>query len=213
MANSPNSPIACAMPLPYWSRPWTDKRGAFSLGCAVILLWGASALASTWVSMGIDELLLHADVVVRGRVVRQNAAWLERDGPSRIVTFYELEIQEALYGALADEENQQKRIRFGVPGGEVGDIGQYVHGAPQLRIGDEIVAFLGAGAGPGGARGVLGLNQGILRVGEHGPGAAVGTLLPVDSAFEVAPNGVAARRDVSISLRELRRKCSARERP
>lgn len=131
---------------------------------ALLLLLAAAASATTYAHITLEELAARADVVVRARVGDGEARWLERAGPARIVTFHRVDVLEVLQGRLTDAEGAERSLTVGVPGGVVGEIGQRVHGAPKLASGDVVVIFLGPATGPGGARGVVGLEQGVLHV-------------------------------------------------
>ena len=176
------------------------------------LLLNSSASASSWVSMSIDELISHADIVIHGRVVSKKARWLDQNGPSRIVTFYEIETVELLKGRFTASEQQSKRIRVGVLGGEVGAYGQYVHGSPVLNEGESIVAFLGTPGGPQGARGVVGFNQGLLRTQpSSGPDSSSLRLVPLRPAYETEAR--LPMRKIELTLGELSRRCSQEAKP
>ena len=158
--------------------------------------------------MGVEELIADAEIVVRGQVVAKSARWLEREGPSRIVTFYELEVEELLQGQMTPAELRYQRVRIGVLGGEVGAYGQYVHGAPHLEVGESVVAFLGAAGGPQEARGILGFNQGILRTQRaSGPDERPIMLSPLREAFEVGARPGSGANERELTLAELRNRC------
>lgn len=146
----------------------------------LMLLLAAPAFSTSLVPLSVEELTRAADVVVRARVVDAEAGWLLRAGPSRIVTFHRLEVLEVLSGALRKSEARRREIVVGVAGGAVGPLAQRVHGAPRLEPGQRVVIFLGPAGGPGGARGVVGLHQGVFVI------AADGTLVPtqVEGAAE-----------------------------
>lgn len=191
--------------------PWLArvfKAGAFVCVCGLLLT--ASASASSWVSMSVDEMISRADVVVHGRVISKTARWLERAGPSRIVTFYEIEAVDLLKGKLTSAEQKDQRIRIGVLGGEVGEYGQYVHGSPVLHEGESIVAFLGTPGGPQGARGVVGFNQGVLRTQpSSGMDSSSLRIFPLEPAFET--EGRLPMRKIDLTLGELSRRCRQQE--
>jgi hypothetical protein len=131
-----------------------------ALALILSLALSAPALSTTVLDLTADQLRARADVVVRARVVSEEARWV---GP-RIVTFHTVEVREVLAGVLSRDERAAKRVVVGVPGGIVGTRGQSVAGAPDLEVGQEWVLYLGRGAGPGGARGIVGIFQGAFRV-------------------------------------------------
>lgn len=143
-----------------------------------------SAVATTWPASDLDTLRAHASLVVRARVVAHEARWLAGTGSARIVTFYTLAPQERLAGTYEDRERKSARVTLGVPGGEVGEYGQKVHGAPIFEEGSEVLLFLGPAEGPSGARGLVGLGHGAFLVAQ----APEGTLLRQPWA-EPAPPG------------------------
>ncbi|MBL9037993.1 MAG: hypothetical protein JNG84_05700 [Archangium sp.] len=98
--------------------------------CGVV----GSALATTMVSLDVPALARSSALVVRGTVVRVEARW--NGDRTRIFTEAEVQVAEVLKGAPV------KSIIVRQPGGEVGDIGQRVHGVARFEEGVEQVLFL-----------------------------------------------------------------------
>ncbi len=104
---------------------------------ALALLLALAALpaaAAQFRSATVEEAARSSDAVVRGRVESRTSRYA--DGGSRIVTDVELSVAGAWKG------NPGARVVVTVPGGEVGDVGMWVDGAPALAVGDEVVLFL-----------------------------------------------------------------------
>ena len=110
--------------------------------------------ATVLVPIDVRELVNSAPVILRGRVVAVDAAWI--DGRRAIETIVTVEPAEYLRGNLGD------RVRFAVPGGQLGRYRTVFVGAPVFAPGDDVVLFLATG---GAARPrVVGLSQGVFRV-------------------------------------------------
>ena len=122
--------------------------------CSILLAAGISARATVLIPADLGELSRDALAIARGRVVALDAQWTDDRGT--IETIVTLEVESYLKGALGS------RLRFRVPGGELGRFRSIVVGAPQFAIDERLVVFLGA-HGPSVPH-VLGLNQGVFRV-------------------------------------------------
>lgn len=157
----------------------------------------ASAVwATTMIAMDVPTLTRASDLVVRGTVVKREARWTS-DG-QRIMTDTELEIAEVLKGNAV----VGRSIVLMQPGGEVGDIGQRVHGVATFRVGEEVVVFLER---RGEKAFVVGLAQGRLLVDRSGATPMVRggeeTLFLLDAkTHQPVPNPVQP-----MSLDELKR--------
>lgn len=100
------------------------------------LLGASAALATTLLAQDVPALTGASAVVLRGTVVSSHARWTG-DG-ARIMTETTLSVSERWKGeAPATVVVQQ-------PGGEVGDVGQLVHGVARFRVGEDVVVFLEA---------------------------------------------------------------------
>jgi hypothetical protein len=135
----------------------------------VLWLLGTPAWATVLVPADLSELAREAQVIARGRVVGIDAQWT--DGRRTIETVVTLETENYLKGQLG------QTLQFRVPGGTLGRLRNIVVGAPQFAVGQRVVVFLGAN-GPRVLH-VLGLNQGVYRVGLAASGEAVVSPPPV----------------------------------
>ncbi len=123
------------------------------------LLAGLPAAATTMLRIDLPELAQSADTVVHGTVRRVESRW--SGDKRRIVTDVEIEVTESLKGQPGST------VLVVQPGGQVGDIGQMVHGAGLLHRGR------GGGGVPGAPR-----RRRAFRVHGHGPGQVPGAALP-----------------------------------
>lgn len=109
----------------------------FVLSLVAVSSWaamGSQALAAVVKRASIEQLTLDSDLVVRGKVVGKEAR-ATPDG-SRIFTRVQIQVADTLKGGAT------KVVEVQVPGGEVGGIGQKVHGAPSFAESEEVVVFL-----------------------------------------------------------------------
>jgi hypothetical protein len=114
--------------------------------------------ALTIVPMTFEELVEGSTAVVYARVAEVRGQWAaDRRSIDSFVTLEALRYLKGDFGAT---------VTMRLPGGESGGVVQVLPGAPVLRQGDLIVAFLAA-RGPA-IPGPLGLNQGIFRVAYDG---------------------------------------------
>ena len=93
------------------------------------------ALATTMVPLSLNQLTTSADLIVRVSIENKSSAWENQ----RIYTYSQAQIIETL-----KDKNplRPKSITVKSLGGVVGDIGQQVHGTPQLITGKEYILFL-----------------------------------------------------------------------
>jgi hypothetical protein len=152
-------------------------RGA--LACAGVVVGALILGGATVPELTVEELATRADVVVRVRVESSDARWVAASRHDRIVTFHEVRPLQLVAGALVEGERAAGTMLVGTLGGWVGDIEQRVPGAPRLVVGEEYLLFLGLPAGPGGARGVVGMWRGAVRAGPALPAAQKSALLQV----------------------------------
>lgn len=106
---------------------------ARALGLAALLVTPL-ALATTLLVQDVAALSKEAGVVVRATVVSSQARWT--DDRARIMTDTTLRVTERWKGDAADT------VVVMQPGGEVGDVGQLVHGVARFRPGEDVVVFL-----------------------------------------------------------------------
>ena len=130
----------------------TDKRPLVLLLLLVAL--GVPAGATVLIPADLGELSRDAVAIARGRVAALDTQWTEDRGT--IETIVTLEVESYLKGSLGS------RLRFRVPGGELGRFRSVVVGAPQFAVDQRVVVFLGA-RGPSVPH-VLGLSQGVFRM-------------------------------------------------
>jgi hypothetical protein len=157
------------------------------LACA---LASAPALASTFRLLSLRELVGASSVVAIAEVRSLSAS--ARIG--RIETTAVLEVSQAYRGTAAGA-----LLEVRVPGGEVGDRGQRVEGAPELRVGETRLVFLFHDAS--GALRFTGLSQGALLV-EHDRATSAWVVRRSIDARVVAP-GPRGLEDVPYLRSEL----------
>jgi len=83
--------------------------------------------------MSLGEIAESSERVVHGVVTRKWSAW--DDSHRYIWTHYEIQVNDTLKGPVGT------RFTISEPGGMVGDIGMNLSGAPEFRVGDEIIVF------------------------------------------------------------------------
>ena len=110
--------------------------------------------ASAVVALSVEEMTARADLVASGVVLRQSAA-LADDG--LIYTRVELRPERCYKGACRGPAT----VALQIPGGEVGELGMHVEGAPRVRPGERVLLFA-ARRGP--ANALLGLGLGLFRL-------------------------------------------------
>lgn len=119
---------------------------------------GAPAEATTSVRLDFSSLLRASDVVVHASVLQSQAA---RDPRSPdIYSYSELNLRELLWGELP----KGAPILVKALGGESGDEGLYVPGAPRLKAGDDLLLFLRSDPRDPGCYRVVGMSQGVFDV-------------------------------------------------
>ncbi len=125
------------------------------------LLCASAAQATTLLAQDLPALTRASTLVVRGAVVETHARWT-LDG-SRIMTDTTVTITERWKGEAPAS------IVVMQPGGEVGEVGQLVHGVARFRPGEDVVLFLEA---RGGRYLVTGMVQGKFLVEQSSDGKA-----------------------------------------
>ncbi|MFT3708714.1 MAG: hypothetical protein QM817_13770 [Archangium sp.] len=157
------------------------------LACAA--LFASAAFATTLLALDVQGLTKNSHAVVRGTVKSVSSRWTKDGG--RIMTDAVIEVSETWKGAAV------KQVTVMQPGGEVGDVGQLVHGTVKFKAGEEVVVFLEA-------RGddhflLTGMVQGRFKVERSSDGKAVfarqeldGEALFLDTTTRqpVSPGGV-----------------------
>jgi hypothetical protein len=165
---------------------------------ALILCLPVSMLhATVLVPASLSEIARDARIIAVGTVVGVDGRWT--DDRRTIETLVTLEPETYLKGQLGTT------IQFRVPGGTLGRYRNIVLGAPQFSVGQRVVVFLGA-RGPR-LPYLIGLNQGVYRVGVTGGGEAVVAPPPVmPGVTGPIVRGAAARQPASLAAfeREIR---------
>jgi hypothetical protein len=124
----------------------------------VALLAPALARAATVLHLELPDAVAQATQVVHGDVLDADTHW--SDDGLRIYTDLTVGVRRTLKGAASEA------VRVRTLGGIVGGIGQTYPGAPQLRVGEEVVLLLQdpiAGQEKAPQR-IVGLGQGVYRV-------------------------------------------------
>jgi hypothetical protein len=140
--------------------------------------------------MTFEQLVDEATAVVYARVSDVRGRWTaDRRGIESVVT---LDPLRYFKGDLGDG------VELRVPGGEAGGMLQVLPGAPVLREGDLVVAFLGS-RGPSMPT-LVGLTQGLFRVAVDGRSGTVYVTPPPLKASAVGKivRGAAERRALTI---------------
>jgi hypothetical protein len=107
-----------------------------ALTLAVLLAAPAASLAAVALDVSVEWLARDSDAVVRGTVTSRAAAWAG-DG-KKIFTTVRVRVSEVWAGSAPGNAE----LELVVPGGEVGEWGQRVSGAPAFADGEEVVVFL-----------------------------------------------------------------------
>lgn len=129
------------------------------LASALVCVAG-TARATLFDDTALVSLAARADVVVTGTVDACEARIVPARG-LRIVTFCHVTLDETVRGTPTVDERTTRVLTVAFPGGEVGDTGQHVFGAPRLHDGERALFVLGPATGPGAARGIVGLAHGV----------------------------------------------------
>ncbi|HET7695871.1 MAG TPA: hypothetical protein VFK57_09205 [Vicinamibacterales bacterium] len=124
---------------------------------ALLLAAPAGLRATVVIPIEFRELVTTTPIIVHGHVTDVRAAFV--DGRRSVDTFVTVAADEYLKGDLGDY------VTFRVPGGELGRYRTIFLGAPEFRVGEEVVLFLKTL--PGQAPFVAGLNQGAYRIVEN----------------------------------------------
>jgi hypothetical protein len=142
---------------------WTTLFPACFMGLAFCLLVTPSpAAASTFRHLSMDELVRNSDAVVLGTVVARQARFASDDS-GRILTDVRVHVAESVLGSTEGSD-----VVVTVLGGEIGDQGQRVHGAPTFETGEEVVLFLQRNPAHVAPWSLVGLAQGAFIV-RRGP--------------------------------------------
>ena len=135
-----------------------------AVACAAVIA-GASTLAfgSTFLKVDIPTLRKMSEAVVKARVVEVRSSW-NAEG-SAIFTYATLEVK----GRLTGQAEDQLVVR--IPGGTVGNFTSIMEGAPELTVGDDVVAFIARW--DDGAPMIAGYAQGVSKLKTDAVGNAL----------------------------------------
>jgi hypothetical protein len=143
------------------------RKTILTLALASLLVAGTRA--TVLVPVDLAQLSQEARAIARGYVVAVDPQWT--DDRRTIETVVTLEAETYLKGELG------QLVQFRVPGGTLGRLRNLVMGAPQFAVGQHVIVFLGA-TGPR-VPYILGLNQGVYRVGVDPSGVSLVSPPPV----------------------------------
>lgn len=132
------------------------RAGARLLVALLFTLAPAAGFATVVRAATLEQLAAQTPVIVRARVGQQQARW--DDGRSRIHTFTEVLVTEALKGDVP------KSLMVRQPGGVVDELGQHVDGAARFTQGEDVVLFLEAPADDASVFVVSGLASGKVKL-------------------------------------------------
>jgi hypothetical protein len=117
-----------------------DRRGFVRVAAAgaLVTLVGSTAQASLSRAVGLEELTLRSQHVLLGEPLDSDSVW-ERIGQRKhIVTYTRVRALELLAGA----DPKQDELMLRTLGGQVGELGELVHGEAVLRLGSRNVLFV-----------------------------------------------------------------------
>jgi hypothetical protein len=167
------------------------------IGLALLVL-AVPLRATVLVPTDLGQLSRDAHAIARGYVVAVDGRWT--DDRRTIETIVTLSPESYLKGELGEA------VQFRVPGGTLGRFRNIVVGAPQFRVGQHVIVFLGAN-GPA-IPFVIGLGQGVYQVNRDDGGRWIVLPPPVVPTAGPVIRGSAARRpamltDFERTVREL----------
>lgn len=81
----------------------------------------------------MEKLIKDSEVIIIGKVLKIES---EMGADKNIWTYVTIECNQYLKG------NKKNEVIIRIPGGEVGDLGQYVSDAPKYEINEEVLNFL-----------------------------------------------------------------------
>jgi hypothetical protein len=161
-----------------------------AIAAMLAALWLAPLDALTMSPMTFEQLVGEATAVVFARVADVRGRWTaDRRSIESIVS---LDALRYLKGDLGRD------VDLRLPGGEAGGMRQMMPGAPVLREGDLIVAFLGS-RGPS-LPTLVGFTQGLFRVIVDAPSGSAHVTPPPLKASHAGKivRGAAARRSLTV---------------
>lgn len=120
------------------------------LACFLVIAASEAALATTAVVPRDDELVVECRAIVTGKVTGLSTAVDQRT--DLVYTYIRLDVNSVLKGQIGEREIVLKEV-----GGETGDYGTRIFGAPTFELGQEVLLYLNTW--PDGA---LRVHQGFL---------------------------------------------------
>jgi len=130
------------------------RGGAGAALAAVLCLSAATAEATLIEALSLGDLVSQSDTVVLVSCVGERAL---RDASDRIVTDYDLTVEDTLRGTATPGEVLTMRALSG----EIGDLAMRIEGEPRLIPGRRYMLFLRS---VDGVRRPVGMSQGVLPV-------------------------------------------------
>ncbi len=115
-----------------------NRRHFLGLGLAVPFAVSADpAQAGVARALPLSAMIRHSDYAVIATALEGSSRWESEGKQRRIVTYTRVRVDETVAGAAAGSELLIRTL-----GGRVGKIGQIVHGAATLTIGELALLFL-----------------------------------------------------------------------
>ena len=107
-----------------------------TLGVLTLLLCAAQLTSATTIigTPADDDMLIGARAVVRGKVLSLSTGI---DEQNRIYTYITLKVQEVIKGQITEH-----KIVIKEEGGQYGDRGSLIFGAPQFALGEKVILYL-----------------------------------------------------------------------
>ena len=131
-----------------------------------MLVWAATATATSTGLLSVSELTARADLVLLGRIGAVASEW--NASRTMIHTRVDLLVEDVLKGSL----RRSATVSFQVPGGRVGDDAAAVAGAPTFSPHERVLLFLSRK--PDGSLGLVEAFQGKFSVEQDtGTGAVM----------------------------------------
>jgi hypothetical protein len=134
------------------------------VGCLFVLAWSQSALASTAIVPGDDEMIVESRAIITGKVIGMSAA--VDPMTNRVFTYIRVEVHTVLKGAITEQQVVLKEL-----GGETEELGTMIFGMPKFEQGQQVLLYLNTW--PDGA---LRVHQGFLGKFNINPDASTGKL-------------------------------------
>jgi hypothetical protein len=109
---------------------------ALAAGCATSV-WPRAAQATLLRGLPLELLTKHSNTIVVGRALESSSRWLTIGGRKRIVTDTRFAVEATLIPATSAAE-----LTVRTHGGRVGQVGERVHGEPELALHATCMLFL-----------------------------------------------------------------------